>query len=129
MLASLRVTPTSSDPLIAALFAVNCRRFGNAVFLACHYNTVLPYVGSSNCLSELEKEFVIDVAPLEFAERFAEWVLDSVHPCGILTEMGFEVPEFIGDRRSLKNWIFSSPRLTSEQIAEFNRRVLLELEV
>ena len=127
MLRGLQVTPTSADPLVATLFALNCRRFGKALFLACEYNAVERFIGTPNCLAEMEKEVVVDVAPLVFAERFAEWVLDPEVPHRILTAMGFDLPAYIDDRRTLIEWIFSSPRLSDDQTSEFDQRILQEL--
>jgi hypothetical protein len=126
VLSSLRITPTSTDPLVATLFAIECQRFGKGIVLGCRRAAVERLVGPSNVLSAIESEVVIDVTPLEFVERFVEWIIGVDAARNALVEMGFEVPTFVGDKRVLDDWLSRSPRLDAAATAEFNRRVILE---
>lgn len=126
VLSDLRITPTTTDPLVATLFAVECQRFGKGIVLGCRRSMVERLMGPSNVLSAIESEVVIDVAPLEFVERFAEWIIGVDQARTALVEMGLDVPAFIGDKRVLDDWLCRSTRLDAAAIAEFNRRVISE---
>ena len=127
VLQALRITPTTTDPLVAALFAIECRRFGKGIFLVCPRSEVERRLGPANVLSEFESEVVVNVAPAEFAERFAHWTMAIENVREILLGLGFEVPEFIGDKRVLNDWLTDAKRLSTMEIAEFDRRLMLEI--
>lgn len=66
-LQQLQLTPTSSDPLVAALFGIECQRFGKAVLLLAKRDDFPGLeTGNANWLEAIEQEIVVPLAPAEF---------------------------------------------------------------
>ncbi len=124
VLRSLRITPTTADPLIAALFATECQRFGRGIILACPLSAVAGLIGTPNVLAEIENEVVVNLAPVEFAERFAQWTIRIEEAAAVLNSLGLKVPAVIGDKRMLNDLLTESARLSATEIAEFDRRLI-----
>lgn len=118
-----QVTPTTTNPFIATLFAVECQRLSSGVVLACLKSDVEHLIGASNVLSEVEQEVVVDVAPAEFSRRFAHWKCEVTKARAVLLELGYEVPEYIGDKNTLNTWVNDAPRLDDEVAIEFHRKI------
>jgi RHS repeat-associated protein len=115
----LGLTPSSTDPLVATLFAVESSNYGSGVvYIASSQD--LSGVGKdhSNVLGELEMEVVWRIQPLEFARR-ASISVDVSRAKSILYSMGFSVPGQIPDKDALRNALNSTPRLNKEQIRQF----------
>lgn len=125
-LQSLGVTPVSTDPLIAALFAIDCQRLGKGVFLACRQAEVSHLQCHANVLEDVENEVAIGVVPMVFVRRFARWKIEAHKVRAILRALGFDMPESIGDKRSLQVHLDDARRLDFSEIEEFNRRLIAE---
>src|SRR5215212_7292635 len=68
----VRLTPTSVDPLVATLFAIECARFGKAVVVAVDAGQEQGMIHESvNCLEQIEREVVLKMTPIEFAGHAA----------------------------------------------------------
>lgn len=116
------MTPTSTDPLAATLFAVRCRSFGEAVVLVVRLEQVAEFVGDENIFSKLESEVTLSLRPADFAMR-AIMKIDVATALDILVRMGFEVPTIISGTKRMDDAIRESysrgDRLTSDQIQRF----------
>jgi hypothetical protein len=117
----LHLTPTSRDPLVATLFALNCVRFGKAIVQLCDRGLVADLIQSGNTLNELEREVVVGVAPAEFTDRFVVDEMPVSLARQILAELGFELPVGIGNNDILNWWLGNTPRLSHHDIARFNK--------
>lgn len=124
VLQELRITPTTTNPLVAVLFGIECQRFGRGIVIACDRRDVEKLIGPSNVLSSLESEVVIDVPPTVFAERFGNWIIDVGVARQILTDMGIETPQLIRDKEQLQQELQRLGVMTPEQIAAFNERLV-----
>jgi hypothetical protein len=52
-------TPTTVDPLVAALFAAECAQFGRPVIIICRRADIADYIVSPNVLADIEREVVV----------------------------------------------------------------------
>ena len=114
-------TSTSSDPLVATLFALECRRMGQAVVWACERSKLEQYIRRPNVLAELESEVAVSVAPLKFVELFQPLRIDVDDSLARLKRLGFEMPEVIADKHVLRNELGDKLRLNKAQIVEYIR--------
>jgi hypothetical protein len=122
----LGITPTTEDPIVATLFALECCRFGAAVVLFCRRGMVESLIQPSNVLVDLEREVAIGVSPLDFATSYALRSVPAMDCRNVLAELGFELPPLIEDKHHLNLTLKSSPRMSRRQIEEFDRRCGLE---
>jgi hypothetical protein len=123
-LQSLNLTPVTTDPLIATLFALESSRFGEGVVYLCLKSEVAEMIDSGNVLSELERELVIGVSPKEFAERLVAITIEAQSARTILAEMGYELPARIADKNILDWHLRASARLRDQDVASFDARVM-----
>lgn len=121
-LQAIRVTPTTSDPLVATLFGLECLRFGPAIVQMCNQAAVSSLLEPANVLADLEKEVAVGLPPDEFTRRFAESFLPVLVARDILAELGFELPPTVANKVALQGLLKSTPRLRSEDIAVFEAR-------
>jgi hypothetical protein len=123
-LRELGFTPVTSDPVVAALFAIEASRKGAAVIYVARMEQVAPHFGTPNILSELECEHGIAVPPLDFIKRFAinPIKIDDVRTA--LGELGVYLPAAIGNLRMLDEELESRARLSQGQIDAFNMKIL-----
>lgn len=119
------MTYTSTDPLVATLFAVACRGLGPAVLLASprgRFPELEP--GPSDLLFQAwECSVTLAVRPIEFASR-AEYSMDVVEALRSLAELGFPgLPQGLNGRSALQYALTEShslgQRLNREQIRRF----------
>jgi hypothetical protein len=120
----LNLTPISTDPLVATLFAVESARFGEGVVYMCRRSAVAELIAPGNVLSELERELVVGVSPKEFAERFVTATVDAQYARTVLAEMGCELPAQIADKNVLDWHLRTSARLREQDLTIFDARVL-----
>jgi RHS repeat-associated protein len=113
------VTPTSTDPAVATLFATEASRFGEGVVLLAPRSAVPTIPG--NVLAALEAEVGVALKPVEFAARAQSVNLAEAR--AVLQQLGVELPAQVGGKAVLDATLRSSGRLTPEQIAEFVRAV------
>jgi hypothetical protein len=120
---TVRRTPTTTDPLVATLFAIECCRHGSGVVHAVSEESVAGQIVYGNVLSELECEVGLSFAPLEFESHSIHWIAADAARL-ILEELGFQLPIVISSRLRLRNELRESPRLTESQIVEFHKRFM-----
>src|ERR1700730_311767 len=85
------LTPTSTDPLVATLFALECLRYGPAIVQFCEVNSVVNLIAPGNVLADLEREVVVAVAPDIFTVQFVVSTLTVQLSREILAELGYEL--------------------------------------
>lgn len=116
------ITPTSTDALVATLFATESSQCGTGVV---HIVSSADLAGleivEGNVLSSLEREVGVAVQPLEFANR-ARTTITAEEARAILRGMGIQLPGQIHSKVVLAEILRDSPRLTREQIIEFVRQ-------
>jgi hypothetical protein len=122
-----RITCTSTDPVVATLFAVQCRNHGRAIIVAAKRANFQRLLGPANHFSVLESAVNLYVPPLEFVAK-AEIILDVDRALAILREMGFEdLPVRIRDQESLRDALLQTyeagHRLNEEQRLWFDSRM------
>jgi hypothetical protein len=126
-----QITCTSSDPLVATLFAIECRNHGHAVILVARRELFATVPGPLNYFSVSESAVNLRITPENFARR-AEVVLDVDKSLRILDALGFaDIPVRLEGRSALQQELDTSHaaglRLNDEQIALFNGR-MFEIE-
>jgi hypothetical protein len=103
----LRITCTSTDPLVATLFAVECRNHGRAIIAAAKRENFRGLVGPPNHFAVLESAVNLYVPPPEFAAR-VQIMLDVDRALAILSEIGFkDLPVRIRDKEALRGRNFA----------------------
>lgn len=85
----LKITPTSTDPLVSTVFAANGGQYGKGVLYICSADDLkgVSYT-ASNVLSNYEKEVCFNIQPLEFANR-ASMIISSLYA----RNMGYDIPQ------------------------------------
>lgn len=122
------ITCTTTDPLVATLFAVKCRNHHSAVILVARLVTYQERIGPANHFCQIESCVNLRVHPLEFA-RNAEVTLEVADSLAILREIGFtDLPERIRDKSALRDVLLDTyglaERLNLEQLERFNFQLL-----
>ncbi len=125
VLQALEITCVTTDPLVATLFALECRNHGQAAVLVAARGQYL--VAEENYFALEESAVNLRVLPLEF-ERTADVVLDVDTALSILSSLGFSPLPIQVPRSQLDHAIRISfamgQRLTIRQIREFNHLML-----
>ena len=96
------MTPASSDPLVATLFALACRKFGMPIVLVVPSARLAGYAVTENLFATEECEIAIEIRPVEFAER-AIMTVDVDVARDVLIAMGISVPTAIPDANALSD--------------------------
>lgn len=124
-----RITCTSTDPLVATLFAIECRNHGHAIVLAaCRQNDLLGSRAPPNHFFEIECAVNLYIPPLQFAIK-SDVILEVDRALAILRELEFhDLPVRIRDKETLRDAILhtyaAGQRLTEEQLDWFNTRMI-----
>jgi hypothetical protein len=124
-LRTLRITPTSTDPLVATIFALECLRFGPAVVQIVLREAVADRIDQPNVLSALEREVVLAMPPEEFSRDHACLQVSAYEAREVLAEIGYELPVSMANKQVFQTLIATSARLRQTDIREFNRLILL----
>jgi hypothetical protein len=122
------MTCATIDPLVATLFAIECRNHGEAVVIIVPRKPFENMIGASNWFELEECAVNLSIEPLGFAEH-ATAVLDVERAIGIPTQMGFhQLPARLTHKTALDDALeethASGQRLSPSQVAEFIRRAL-----
>ena len=124
-------TSTSTDPLVATLFALECLFHGHAVVQIVPRDRVEEFIRPPNrfqeseCFAEIECEVALEMKPLAFLDHVVKFI-DVDDAREILQAIGFDqVPYLIGARivltEDLKTTHRRKDRLDADQRREFNR--------
>ncbi|MFD6331551.1 putative T7SS-secreted protein [Streptomyces niveus] len=111
------ITPTSSDPGVASVFATQAERFGDAV-VEIYPRAALDGVPVHQGYIAREAEWPIELSPAELSSRASAQVPSAVAR-EILSEMGIHVPRRIGNEDIDPLLADDVAKLTPEQITQF----------
>jgi filamentous hemagglutinin len=122
-----QITCATTDPLVATLFAIHCRNYGQALVLVARKNLFDESIGPPNFFSVIESAVNLRLPPVEFA-RVAEIRLSVDRSVDILSELGFpNIPARLKDKSTLQQELAESHaagvRLTKGQLQVFNLRI------
>lgn len=121
---SVRMTPVTTDPLVATLFALECLRHGPSVVHLASKGSVAQIIGCGNRFADLECEIGLAVTPLDFAANHTRCCLPVEVARSILHDLGFPLPVVISSKRWLQIELQTSARLTDTEIVEFDRQAM-----
>lgn len=116
----LGLTPTSSDPVVATVFATNAENYGKGVLQVALPKNLQGVEFTSNVLSEMEREIAVGIKPAEFTSKVT-LTITSTEARGILGDMGIKLPSKV-KLDELSNVLRETPRLNAAQIDEFYKR-------
>jgi hypothetical protein len=121
-----QITCTTTDPLVATLFAIECRNHGRAVILAARRELFGDLIGPPNHFALIESAVNLLISPLDFARRAIILEVDEI--LEVLREIGFDqISIRIKDKAARRETLISSyeagHRLNEEQLQQFNSRV------
>jgi hypothetical protein len=111
------VTPTSSDPGVATIYAIEGKNYGEGVL---HIALPEQFIGkevAANVRKTLEQEIVAGVTPTEFANQ-SSITISADQARGILKKLGIKIPGRISAEETTRV-LLETPKLSKEQINEF----------
>jgi hypothetical protein len=108
-LQKVKMTPTSTDALVATLFALECNQHGDGVVYFARWEPFKDRLHKPNVLAQRECEVAVSMLPVEFAAQ-AKGRISAIKAREILVSMGFLVPDAIPDRGFLGTSINQSDR-------------------
>lgn len=115
-LRQIGVTPVSTDPVVATIFATYAAQYGDGVVqIAMSVDVEGVPIEAGNVLQALEQEVAVGVTPTEFARR-ASTTIAVMQSHSILEELGVSLPRLIADPSGVDLVLRNSPRLTVEQV-------------
>uniref|UniRef100_UPI00157ADA1E polymorphic toxin-type HINT domain-containing protein n=1 Tax=Streptacidiphilus neutrinimicus TaxID=105420 RepID=UPI00157ADA1E len=110
------ITPTSSDPGVAIIFATHSEQFGESVVQIATPGD-LAGVPTYEGYIPSEAEVGVELSPGEFAQR-ASIEIPASAARDILGRMGISIPSRIGIE-DLSPLLSTTPKLTPEQVSQF----------
>jgi len=118
-LQEIGVTPVSTDPVVATIFAIEAENYGRGVVhIASRSDLAGVEILKGNVLAHLEREVGIGILPAEFARR-ASITITASQARNILSGMGIHIQLSIRGPAAVDAVLRATPRLTSEQIQQF----------
>jgi hypothetical protein len=122
-----RTTCTTAHPLVATLFAIECRNHGAAAILAARRDSMEGRIAAANDFDIIECAVNVQCSPAEF-EREAEFLLDVDAALEILRELGFaDMTTRLNGKSMLHQELEETHalgmRLNEVQIRRFNARM------
>jgi hypothetical protein len=110
------VTPTSTDPGVATIFATHSENYGAGVVQIAHPGSVAGVPRYPGYIAA-EAEVGLEISPLDFAAR-ADITIPASAARSILADMGISIPRRIGIE-DLSGLLENTPKLTADQITAF----------
>ena len=118
-LQEIGVTPVSTDPVVATIFATEAENYGKGVV---HITSRRDLAGvemlKGNVLAHLEREVGLNILPAEFARR-ASATITASQARDILARIGINVQSSIRGAAAVDAVLRATPRLATEQIQQF----------
>ncbi len=111
------MTPTSPDPAVATIFAIESKNYGEGVL---HIALPSKFQGAEytvNVLATLEREVVVGVTPVVFAKK-ASITITAEQSRGILAKMGINIPARVS-LSDISSVIKNTPKMTQKQSDQF----------
>ncbi|MFT4155701.1 hypothetical protein [Parafilimonas sp.] len=119
-LQKIGITPTSSDPVVATIFSINSKNYGNGVLQVALPKDLQGVEYTGNVLQSMEKEIGVGLKPAEFAQK-TSITITSDQARDILKNMGINLPAKISTE-DISSVIKNTPRLSESQIDEFYKQ-------
>lgn len=110
------ITPTSTDPGVATIFATHSESYGAGVVQIAHPGSVSGVPRYPGYIAA-EAEVGLEMSPLDFAGR-ADITIPASAARNILAGMGISIPRRIGIE-DLSGLLENTPKLTTDQITAF----------
>ncbi len=121
MLQRVGVTPASTDPVVATIFALESKNYGTAVLkVALPQDLQGVVIGAGNTRAALEAEVGVELTPTEFSER-ASVTITADQARGILGKMGVKLPSTVNGIEQSTSLLKNTPRLSESQIRTFTK--------
>lgn len=121
-LRELGITPTSMNPAVATVFAIESRNFGNGVLHIAKTETLQSQgikIIEGNVLEQIEKEIPLTIQPIDFPSK-SFITITAERARQILKEMGIDLPSYITkDGGQMDQILKELPEMTKEQIEIF----------
>jgi hypothetical protein len=117
-LRELNRTPTSTDPLVATLFAIESSGHGEGVLHIALRRRFARRIAPGNYYKNLEREVVVALQPIQFA-ALADITISAQQARRHLADIGFPLPPVIAGHMNLQLKLADSPRLDEGQILQF----------
>lgn len=118
----LSYTPTSVDPAVATLFAIESKNYGKGVLKIGLPENLQGVDYTGNVLQSLEKEIALGISPAQFAAK-SSITITAEQSSSILKNMGINMPSRV-TLDELSNFIKNTPKLTKAQIDEFYKQAV-----
>ena len=122
ILQKLEITPTTFDPIVATLFALEAANHGQGIVLIASLRKIGERVAPANVFTQLECELAVTISPLNF-ERLVSGRVSAQRSRELLCDLGTELPLIVPNKRALHASLKEQQRLTPEQIIEYDRLV------
>ncbi len=118
-LQQIAITPATTDPVVATIFATEAENYGVGVvhIASPEALTGVPLV-RGNVLASLESEVGVAMTPSQFAGA-ADTTISAAQSRAILQEMGVTTPQQIANPGALTEVLQNTPRLTPTQTQTF----------
>jgi len=118
-LQKIGITPASTDPVVATVFATEAESFGRGVVhIATPADLAGVTVSQGSVRAALEAEVAVELLPAEFAAR-ASTTITAAEARTALSNLGVRVPPAIRGSAAADSVLRNTPRLTDAQIKEF----------
>ncbi len=118
-LQTIGITPATTDPVVATIFATESANYGlGVVQIASPQALAGVDILQGNVLSSLESEVGVGLPPAGFAAS-ADTTITAAQSRAILQEMGVSLPSQIANPGALNTVLQNTPRLTPLQIQQF----------
>jgi hypothetical protein len=115
----LGVTPATTDPVIATIFATEAENYGRGVvYIAGASDLAGAPIRRGNVLASLEAEVGVGIPPLEFARR-ARLVISAADARAILATFAIRVRPMIRGAASVDTALQELPRLDQARVTDF----------
>jgi hypothetical protein len=122
-LRELNRTPTSTDPHVAALFAIESSGHGEGVLHIALRRRFQRRIAPGNNYKNLEREIAVALQPTEFA-ALADFTLSAQQARRLLSAMGFPLPPIIVGYNNMQRKLEGSLRLNEDQIQQFVQQAI-----
>jgi hypothetical protein len=128
-LQQLRITPTSTDPRVATVFATEAATSSGGsgvVIIASDSDLAGVHLdtggnGSTPSLARIEREVLVDVSPTEFNELASTHIpVDKAR--AILADMGYDLPSRISSKTDISAILEGLPPMSESEVNEFTNR-------
>lgn len=123
-LQELHRTCTSTDPLVATLFANESTRYGDGVVHIALRRRFRRLIVGANNYENLEREVAVNLLPVTFSAR-SDFTITAQQARDILVNLGFgNIPPMIANLNHLHLALVTRAPITEDQIQVFVKRAI-----